>query len=854
MSLNVEKSTKLVSTPLLAHSVDTHKTSQNKSPQTVSHAIYEQTQKKGSEFSSDKPKTFKATEVATTKPITTIPKHLLSIAEKAMAQEYCDRGKLYYNRDWEKRDYKTAHAFFQRAAIYGNAEAQYHLGMIYHFGLGVEQNPVKARGWYKEAAEQGNADAQFYLGELFYSGQGIEKSIGKAIECFVRAAAKGHDRALEALRVIQAESLLKRAEAEDAQAQLDLGKLHYYGDGVEVNYVIARDWFEKAAKQKNAEAQCYLGEIYWHGDGVERNCEKALGLFEEAAAHENANAQFYLGILYQSGDGVQKDYTKAHDWFEKAAIQGDAGAQCHLGELFYMGQGVEKNTKKAREWLKKAFVQGYKRALEVLRWIHDEEINDLTKKAESGDEQAARTGHVQSKIALEKFDKESENPLSLSYSPSMRSKAQKEEGILVEPNKEEARDRQIPSKQHREQNPSVLSMQKKEGIEHAVSRLRASSGLQDHTFVENRRDLEESIAEGNKPPQNLYTISSERSDEEAVRDIIERRKRRLQKSKEKQEILKSYKTAKYYFDFKNTFNKVFAACRVLDTGMLGNAHSTLKTNTVDTVLSVTTMLEEWFKSIPVLGLLLKLLNFPLKEWNDFEKSKAVFRVANLFDSALSYERFGELIARQLTLAQTQEIEEITTTKSGFIDRQLEKIQRLKNKLFSIDDVDSKLKSFAEEQCGILLIAFMKGEIKGHPEPKDVPVLVAKILKKEPVAIPVELSLGLGGGPVSPSMGTSTGAFATALPPGAFDPGAFATGIAPKGIASKLNEIQEARKEDHEETARLNRELEKEKQERIALAEQVARLKKEQEQDRDKYQKRDKILEFFMRTTFLVNRY
>ena len=37
----------------------------------------------------------------------------------------------------------------------GNASGQYHLGYMYHEGLGVEKNIKEAEKWYKKAFEKG---------------------------------------------------------------------------------------------------------------------------------------------------------------------------------------------------------------------------------------------------------------------------------------------------------------------------------------------------------------------------------------------------------------------------------------------------------------------------------------------------------------------------------------------------------------------------------------------------------------------------------------------------------------------------------------------------------------------------
>ena len=45
--------------------------------------------------------------------------------------------------------------WYRAAAEQGLAEAQYCLGLLYEYGMGVEQSSAEAAKWYRKAAEQG---------------------------------------------------------------------------------------------------------------------------------------------------------------------------------------------------------------------------------------------------------------------------------------------------------------------------------------------------------------------------------------------------------------------------------------------------------------------------------------------------------------------------------------------------------------------------------------------------------------------------------------------------------------------------------------------------------------------------
>ena len=65
--------------------------------------------------------------------------------------------------------------WYHKAAVQGNAEAQFSLGSCYDFGTGVEQNYIEAVKWYRNSAEQGHAAAQYNLGMCYKRGRGVKK-------------------------------------------------------------------------------------------------------------------------------------------------------------------------------------------------------------------------------------------------------------------------------------------------------------------------------------------------------------------------------------------------------------------------------------------------------------------------------------------------------------------------------------------------------------------------------------------------------------------------------------------------------------------------------------------------------
>lgn len=80
------------------------------------------------------------------------------------------------------------------AALKGEAEAQFRVGLMYHGGKGVAQDYAQAAEWYRKGAEQGHAKAQNNLAVLYAQGQGVPQDYVAAYMWFTVAAAARPDK------------------------------------------------------------------------------------------------------------------------------------------------------------------------------------------------------------------------------------------------------------------------------------------------------------------------------------------------------------------------------------------------------------------------------------------------------------------------------------------------------------------------------------------------------------------------------------------------------------------------------------------------------------------------------------
>ena len=158
-------------------------------------------------------------------------------------------GSMYYRGEGVPADNAEALLWLTRAAEHGHADAQCELGVMYYFGDGSPVDHVRATHWFERAAEQGeqvpraahhyraavhgDAEAQWNLGSMYtWNDEGAPKNHTLAVHWYNLAAERGH-----------------------ADAQLKLGDMYYTAWGVEGNRSLAAKWYTRAAEQGNINAQ-----------------------------------------------------------------------------------------------------------------------------------------------------------------------------------------------------------------------------------------------------------------------------------------------------------------------------------------------------------------------------------------------------------------------------------------------------------------------------------------------------------------------------------------------------------------------------------------------------------------------
>lgn len=201
--------------------------------------------------------------------------------------------RVAYNR----KDYPTALRLWRPLAEQGNVEAQRGLGILYDNGLAVVRDDKLATDLFRKAALGGDAEGGYRLGmRLVMGSRGVTRDTEEGLKWMVQAGEHGRPNSLTTIGgfyrngfyelkkdLTQAASWYRRAaDLGDPDGQAWLGWAYRWGMGVSQDANEAVSWLTKAAEQGFVPAQVDLGEIFERGEGVAINKPVALCWYRRA--------------------------------------------------------------------------------------------------------------------------------------------------------------------------------------------------------------------------------------------------------------------------------------------------------------------------------------------------------------------------------------------------------------------------------------------------------------------------------------------------------------------------------------------------------------------------------------------
>ena len=191
----------------------------------------------------------------------------------------------------------------------GDAEAQYHVGMMHNNGIGTQQDPRQAFEWFQKSTASGDPLGAYKLG-CYYAGQ------------FAGVVPSDSNEALK--------YKLISAKAGYALAQHDVAIL-YDRQG---NPEEALKWWKMAGDQGSPEALYNLSGLYFQGKGAPKDLSLAYAYFKLSKLVPPKKVNEMAGIL------TKPELTKAEklvsDWRPQPtaltlkAMRGVKAAEEHL--------------------------------------------------------------------------------------------------------------------------------------------------------------------------------------------------------------------------------------------------------------------------------------------------------------------------------------------------------------------------------------------------------------------------------------------------------------------------------------------------------------------------------------------
>lgn len=239
-------------------------------------------------------------------------------------------------------------------------------------------------------AQKGDANAQYHVGMVYGTGKGgtlsgdkpVEKNSGEAVFWLGKSSASGN-----------------------GKASLALGLCYYYHHAGILrdysNYERAFQYFKKAEARGVTDAYLWLGECYLKGRGVDQDEKKAIDYFQKGAEETSDMAKYCMSeiascYLFGYGVGVRRNLGDAKSWYKLAADNGDTQAQSYFDKnvltqeyfnrINAMGKGpgsakkagyrIKRFTKKSNYYEIEAEVEEGADAFEAWKAMRDQVVAD----------------------------------------------------------------------------------------------------------------------------------------------------------------------------------------------------------------------------------------------------------------------------------------------------------------------------------------------------------------------------------------------------------------------------------------------------------------------------------------------
>lgn len=285
---------------------------------------------------------------------------------------------------WEhKANYQVILSDLYSRAILGDPSAQFDLGQLYQYGVGVAKNIVQAMNYYQLAAMQQNVRAEYNLGILYLEGQTTPIDYLKGVHWLSDAAFKGNAYAQYVLANMYSNGFndpsgveVVTPDSQQAIAMYYLAATNHYGPaeyrladylvkqrkaGLSIfaqqkrTKLISR-LYQDAAAQGVAEANLPLAFYDAMNDSPVKQAH-AFSIAKQEAMIGDSNAALLLGMMYERGIAVEVNQVQALAWYLKAT-ESPVSAFI-LGTYYSQGTGLDQNVVLGKKLLQASADDGF---------------------------------------------------------------------------------------------------------------------------------------------------------------------------------------------------------------------------------------------------------------------------------------------------------------------------------------------------------------------------------------------------------------------------------------------------------------------------------------------------------------
>lgn len=288
-----------------------------------------------------------------------------------------------WTEGWQRQVNTMAvfHHLYNRA-ILGDAQAQFEIGQMFQYGIGVTPNDESAIVFYQNAVQQQHLGAEYNLGVLYLKRAKTKQDYQLALDELMDAAFKGNKNSQYVLAHVLEKGItssegveLIKADPQQANAMLYLAAANDYGPA---EYTLAnrlamapddgsmqekqqknkliRELYQGAAHRGIANALLPLA-FYDAMDVDNKRQQRAFTTAKELAEAGNEKAALLLGLLLDRGIGTGADNNQAIQWYQKAGD--NAPSQFILGTYAAEGKGLTQNKDKAMAQLQQAATEKF---------------------------------------------------------------------------------------------------------------------------------------------------------------------------------------------------------------------------------------------------------------------------------------------------------------------------------------------------------------------------------------------------------------------------------------------------------------------------------------------------------------